>query len=567
MKRILSIALLLAGTTYGQTALFIPPAISGTTFNLNIQTGTRTFFSGYTTPTYGVNGSFLAPTLILNKLDSVTLNVTNSLPVATTIHWHGMHVSPQNDGGPGQLIAPSTTWSPSFKVLNDAGTYWYHPHGAGKTDLHVSKGIAGMIIVKDAAEAALTLPRTYGVDDIPLIVQSKAFDVLRQIAIATEDDTLLMVNGTVDPYLNAPAQVVRFRILNGSSMRSYMFGFSGSMPFKLIATDGGLLDTPVTLTRIRLSPGERAEVLLNLTGMVGATVYFKNYGSELPNGIYGADTVGTDTAFIPGYSANPLNGADYNIMKINVTASTGGAVTTIPATLGTLAPWPLSAVDTTRTFNLSPATADSSTFAEGPFVINGHHFAMDTINVVTYLNRTEIWKLVNHTLVAHPFHIHDVPFYIVDINGVPPPPYERGRKDVVLVMPGDSVRFITKFETFADASIPYMYHCHLLHHEDDGMMGQFLVLPGPAGISDATKKQEVQLSPNPATDILTLTSELFLSGSFSVKVYSLLGTEVAIPMEHSEDKLRIRTGSLQTGLYVMKIFSNNNVYVHKFEKL
>lgn len=559
---------LLTGIAYGQTALFIPPVISGTTFNLNIQTGTRTFITGYTTPTYGINGGFLAPTLILNKWDSVNMNVTNNLPVTTTIHWHGLHVAPQNDGGPGQLIAPSTTWSPSFRVLNDAGTFWYHPHGAGKTDLHVSKGIAGLIIIKDSTEAALGLPRTYGVDDIPLIVQSKAFDVLRQIAISTEDDTLIMVNGTVDPYLNAPAQVIRFRILNGSSLRSYLFGFSGSIPFKLIATDGGLLDTSVTLTRIRLSPGERVEVLLNLTGMTGQTVYFKNFGSELPEGIYGADTVGRDSATIPDYSANPLNGADYNIMKINVTGATSGAITTIPSSLASLSPWAVASADTIRTFSFDPATHDSSTYADGPFVINGSTFSMDTINVVTYLNHIEIWKLVNHTLVAHPFHIHDVEFYVVDINGVPPPPFERGKKDVVLVMPGDSVRFITKFETFANATIPYMYHCHLLHHEDDGMMGQFIVMPGNVAVDEVTANTTYLMSPNPVNDLLTIESDMFLSSSFvSLKIFSLVGNEVKSPMYYSGAKLFVSTSSLVPGIYFIKIFSEGNISVQKFLKL
>ena len=157
-----------------------------------------------------------------------------------------------------------------------------------QTELQVSRGIAGMIIVKDPVEAALTLPRTYGVDDFPVIVQSKAFDVLRQIAIASEDDTTVLVNGTMQPYLDAPAQVVRLRLLNGSAMRSFLFGLSGNMPFHLIGTDDGLLDSATTLTRIRVSPGERVEILVNLTGMQSQTIYLKNFGSELPDGIHGA---------------------------------------------------------------------------------------------------------------------------------------------------------------------------------------------------------------------------------------------------------------------------------------
>ncbi len=561
MKRLLIclITAVHACHAYGQTPLFIPAALTGTTFNLNVQSGTTSFFPGYNTPTYGVNGSLLAPTLIFNQGDSIHINVTNSLPVTTTMHWHGLHVPAMYDGGPEQVISPGTTWQPVFKMINDAGTYWYHPHGLGKTDLQVSKGIAGMIIVKDPVEAALNLPRTYGVDDFPVIVQTKAFDMLRQIAIATEDDTLLMVNGTVDPYLDAPAQVVRLRILNGSSMRSYMFGFSGNLPFKLIANDGGLLDTSTTLTRIRLSPGERIEVLLDLTGKAGQTIYFKNYGSELPAGIYGAAVAGTGAATIPFYNLNHLNGSDYNVMKLNVVAPTASPVTSIPATLATLSPWSVSSVDTTRTFKFDPKIADSTTFAMGPFNINDTQFDMGLINVVTYINNTEIWTLINNTMIAHPFHIHDVFFYILDINGVPPPVFERGKKDVVLVMPGDTVRFITKFEDYADELTPYMYHCHLLHHEDDGMMGQFVVMPDKTMVKPVSKEADILLYPNPSNDKLTVTSNSTIN---TLSISNLFGQTLFTQQYHSP-KVEVDIADLPAGVYFIRI---NNTDVQKFVK-
>lgn len=132
------------------------------------------FHPGEPVATIGYNGDLLGPTLILNRGEQVILNVTNQLPDMTTTHWHGMHVSAENDGGPHSVILPGTTWSPSFTVLDRASTFWYHPHGHGLTDYQVSLGAAGMIIVRDAEEAALDLPRAYGVDDIPLILQTKA---------------------------------------------------------------------------------------------------------------------------------------------------------------------------------------------------------------------------------------------------------------------------------------------------------------------------------------------------------------------------------------------------------
>jgi bilirubin oxidase len=176
-------------TAIAQNPLVITPALTGTNFNLTVQSGTKTFYGSTPTPTYGINGAFLSPTIIVNKGDSITLNVINNLPVKTTMHWHGLHVAPSNDGGPHQSIAAGTTWSPSFEILNNAGTFWYHPHGEGQTEQQVSKGLAGMFIIHDAVEQSLGLPQTYGVDDIPLITQSKAFDLLQQIAIADHMDT------------------------------------------------------------------------------------------------------------------------------------------------------------------------------------------------------------------------------------------------------------------------------------------------------------------------------------------------------------------------------------------
>lgn len=547
--------LLMVQAAHAQGPLFIPPAMTGTTFNLNIQSGTTTFFPGYNTQTYGINGVFLAPTLIWNKDDSVTVNVTNNLPVTTTIHWHGMHVPAMWDGGPHQSITASSTWSPRFKIMNDAGTYWYHPHGNMKTELHVSKGVAGMIIIKDPAEAAITLPRTYGVDDFPIIVQSKAFDAMRQIAIASEDDTTVLVNGTMEPYLNAPAQVVRMRLLNGSSMRNFLFGLSGNMPFKLIANDAGLLDSATTMTRIRLSPGERAEILVDLSGMVGSTVYFKNYGSELPNGIHGAASVGTGAATIPDYNLNPRNGADYDVLQLNVTSPTSSAVTTMPTTLVPNTVWPESSVNKNRTIVFSPeAPVDSLKMVEGPFVMNNNMFDMHMVNDTVYLGHTEIWKLVNTTLIAHPFHIHDVFFYVLDINGVPPPLAERGKKDVILVQPGDTVRFITKFEDFADPNVPYMYHCHLLHHEDDGMMGSFIVIDSATLSVPHDHGTAIKVVPNPAPRSWNV--KMASADPVNMAVFDITGRELwrqTVSGHHGAISVDINNEGWAPGSYILKL--------------
>lgn len=550
-----------------QNMLQIPPALTGTTFNLNVQTGSKVFYPPANTPTFGINGNWMAPTIIVNKGDSVTLNVINNLPVKTTMHWHGLHVSPQNDGGPHQAISPNTTWSPSFKIRNNAGTFWYHPHGAGQTDPQISKGLAGLFIIHDAAEQALNIPRTYGVDDIPLIVQSKAFDELNQIAIAMNMDTALFVNGTLNPYLDAPAQVLRLRLLNASSLRSYNFGLSNGQSLYQIGTDGGLLDTPVVTNRLLLSPGERAEILVNFSGMSGNTVYLKCYGSEMPAGIYGAAILGEGADTIHEYEHNMLNGSDFDLLRINIVAATSNPVTAMPVSLVPITPFNPANATKTRTLVLDTLRllpADAPNRADGPFGINNRTFDMDSINEVVYLNTTEIWTIKNNTLIAHPFHIHDIQFNVIEESGVAIAPDLRGWKDVVLVMPNDSVKFLTKFETFADPMVPYMYHCHLLHHEDDGMMGTFIVLDSTAtGIGEiAGNADGIHVFPNPAYNTVTVKTDHMGADRKVITITDLTGRQV-YRTTTGRPELVIDVAAWARGLYVLSVSGNSGTVVKK----
>ena len=155
--------------------LIIPDTLSGPIYNLTMQPSNHQFLDEVTTPTYSYNGTYLGPTIIWNQGDSVTMNVTNLIGETTTTHWHGAHVPADADGGHHSAILPNETWSPRFKILDQATTMWYHPHLHGVTEEHVFRGLAGMIIIRDAEEAALELPREYGVDDIPVIIQDRSF--------------------------------------------------------------------------------------------------------------------------------------------------------------------------------------------------------------------------------------------------------------------------------------------------------------------------------------------------------------------------------------------------------
>lgn len=502
------LSILANGLAFGQNPILIPTAITNNTINLTLTEGTNNFYAGVTTNTMGANGPLLGSTLIMSKGDNINITVDNQLQDTTTIHWHGMHVSPENDGGPHTIIPSGTTWNPQFTVLDKAGTYWYHPHLHMHTDEHVSKGIAGLILVRDAEEAALGLPETYGVDEFPIVLQTKGFDAAGQIVFHTDLDTSVMVNGTVNGSLDLPSQVVRLRVLNGSSQRVMEFGFSDNRSFSLIGTDGGLLSAPLSMTRYRIAPGQRADILLDLATSMGQNFQLMSYGSELPSGIYGAAQPGMgagQTSSLPDYTSNPLNGSDFQLLDITVGSQAGTPVLSIPSSLATVTP--LLETSATITRDLTFTSTGSMGNLAGPFLINGQSMDLNVINYTIPIDNVEIWNLTNQTPISHPFHIHDVQFYILDINGTPPPAELSGLNDVVLVPGGmGNVRFIAQFSDHANDSIPYMYHCHMLMHEDEGMMGQFLVVDPSAELEENTLI-DWDIYPNPSTGSIDVSTD------------------------------------------------------------
>ncbi len=467
-------------SSFGQKKMLIPQLLSGNKFNLTMAPSTHEFFDGVQTNTFGFNGEVLGPTLVFRQGTNVDIKVTNRIGEISTLHWHGMHVAAENDGGPHTTISPNETWNPKFKIRDKASTMWYHPHLHTHTNDHVLMGLAGMIIIQDDEEMALDLPRAYGFDDFPVVLQSKTFDGNKQIVLGMNDnDTEFMANATRNAYIDVPANVIRLRLLNGSSQRVYNFGLSNNDDFYVIGTEGGLLGAPVRKKKMLIAPGERVEILIDLTQLSGETIALRNFGAGIPRGYYGAKTIGMGPNAGGGnYGANPLNGGNFDMLTLKVGAKSNRGVNSIPNTLVEQISYDPNNIDKGRNFTFSSAGGMMS--VNGPFRINGQSFNMNVINETVDLGNTEIWSFTNMTAVAHPFHIHDVQFYVLDINGQAPPPEWQGRKDVILVPPfRGTVRFITKFEDFANDKVPYMYHCHMLTHEDQGMMGQFVVVGDP----------------------------------------------------------------------------------------
>lgn len=420
--------------------------------DLTMQRGESDLGQRVMTPTWGINGPHLAPTIRAERDERVQINVTNELGEASTLHWHGMHLPAEMDGGPHQMIAPGNTWSPAWTIDQPAASLWYHPHPHGRTAEHVYRGLAGMFIIDDEDEAALALPREYGLDDIPLIVQDRKFHDDGTLDTSTSfmqstgiiGDTVL-VNGTPRAYFEVTTHTVRLRILNGSNTRPYNFAFEDDRVFSIIGTDGGLLQTPVEMNRVQLSPGERAEVIVTFTP--GERVRLQSTPSD------GGDRL--------------AGGEDHlDIMQFRVADRLGG-LTAIPAHLVDVPRVDASTAREARTFDLSG------------YAINNQMMDMGRIDEVVTLGDTEIWTVTNIDGQTHNFHVHDVQFQILDIDGREPPPHLQGWKDTVWLKQGEPVRLIMTFTDFASGTAPYMYHCHMLRHEDNGMMGQFVVVqPG-----------------------------------------------------------------------------------------
>ena len=435
------------------TPLAIPPLLTPTdiggvkNYDLTIQKATHTFFAGYDTATYAVNGTYLGPTLKLTNGDSVSINFTNNLDEPTTMHGHGMHLPANMDGAAHQPIAVGATWSAQYTVNQRACTNWYHPHYMGKTAEHVYKGLAGLIIIEDNEINRLDLPKTYGVDDIPLVLQDRIFDSngqldyspsTREIMQGYRGDTLI-ANGVYNAYVDVQAKEIRFRVLNGSNATVYTLQFSDGRTFKQIGTDNSLLETPVSLTSLKLSPAERAEIVVDFTHDLNGSLYLQE------------STQGK------------------NFLKINVT-QVAGAVTTTPNSLTTLTKNRLAEAVRTRTFSLGAS-------GPGKFTINGVSMDINVINERVPVNDVEIWEVTNTMPMNHNFHIHATHFLVAERNGSSAnvAANEQGYKDTVLLEPNDSVKLIVKMVDYTSTTDPYMYHCHFLEHEDAGMMGQFTV--------------------------------------------------------------------------------------------
>lgn len=446
---------------------------------LSLAAGAHDFGNGVKSDTFGINGTYLGPVLRVKQGQVLPFDVLNTINAPSTLHWHGLHIPGDVDGGPHQEIAPGTTWSPDVPIRQSASMNWFHSHQHGRTASQVYKGLAGIMLIEDDASLSADLPKTYGVDDLTLVLQDKAFNDDGTLhygltAAALEDGFLgdtIVINGVIAPVEQiVPSGLVRLRILNACNGNFLTLSMANG-PLHVVASDGGFLPSTVQTDALVMSPGERYEVLVD---MRQADTNQLMVSHSLPEG-----------TGLSGFLAELFRGGDPNVSALTLRRSnTVGFDGAIPNRLANLAPPDRTKATNTRSFTLrmnASADLDAIALADGEFCgnldamhINGRPMDMDRIDETVRKGETEIWRVRVDDL-RHPFHIHGCSFRILSADGGAAPAYAQGWKDMVHVSDNSWSEVLVRFDHDAPEHAPYMYHCHILEHEDCGMMGQFTV--------------------------------------------------------------------------------------------
>jgi len=460
--------------------------------------GNSQFLSGAKTPTLGYSQPYLGPVLRMRRGSSAHMRVENRLDQPVTTHWHGLHVPAVVDGGPKIEIAPGKTWQPELPVDQPAATLWYHSHVHGRTAEHVYHGLSGLIIVDDPDAPDPGLPNTYGVDDIAMVIQDRAFEPDGALLYSKRrHDQMhgfragtILVNGAIRPTASVPAGLVRLRLLNGSNARIYHLRFADDRTFHQVASDAGLLPKPVVLTSVRLAPAERIEIVADFED--GQSVALLSGPDR--NGQTGG-RMGRHSPSPPAPASEGREG-EFKILGFVPDKQKQAPVTQLPDAFPGAPKPDLGEPVRTRRLRLDMGGGGGMMGRGhmgggmrgrshmdggmrgghgrgGPAVsmaINGRSYSPGRVDLELRQGETELWE-VSASMMAHPFHAHATAFQVLTLNGNPVPYETMGLKDVILVE--GQAQILLRVEQPAAEAIPFLYHCHILEHEDAGMMGQF----------------------------------------------------------------------------------------------
>jgi suppressor of ftsI len=396
---------------------------------------------GGTTDVWAYNGQVPGPTLEAREGDRVIVHFHNQLPEPTTVHWHGLHVPVTADGDPMSPVPPGGSFDYRFTLQpGTAGTYWYHPHPHHQTGFQVAKGLFGAIIIRAADDP---LPACFA--EKLLLLSDNQFEQDGAIAepghhdfVNGREGSVLFVNGQIQPTIMIRSgEVQRWRIVNASAARYYRLALPGHT-FLHVGSDGGLFERPVACADILIAPSERVEVLVQGSGAPAS----RSLLQALPYDRYTAE-------FRPEDWQQPRE-----LLTLQYSINPSVQPPDIPAVLR-----PVVALDPARatiTHNL--------VLADGR--INGQRFSMQRVDLSAVLGDVAIWQIRNQDAMDHPFHLHGFSFQVLDHDSVPEP--FPAWKDTVNVRKGETVRFIVEYRDYPGQ---WMFHCHILDHEDHGMMG------------------------------------------------------------------------------------------------
>ncbi|MBX9785332.1 MAG: multicopper oxidase domain-containing protein [Chitinophagaceae bacterium] len=406
---------------------------------------------------YQANG-ILGPTIRANSGINANFNFQNNLSEKSNIHWHGLKIPANMDGHPEALVNPGSSFNYQFAINQRAALCWYHPHPDGATARQAFQGLAGLFIINDAEEAALNLPS--GIYEIPLVIQDKRLTSsgitynpsMGEVMSGYMGETII-VNGEASPYTEVATRFYRLRILNGSNARIYNLALNNNADMIIIGNDGGLLKNPATVKSILLAPGERLDVLINFAGLtIGTEVFLES------------------RMFDNGGSAQGKQG--FKIMKFKVIQTVSDSFI-VPASLSAVNVIPASSSSKTRSFVINAMQMTGGMNMTGIHRINDKTYDKNRIDENVPANATEIWVFDNSQGdEPHPMHLHGVHFQVLERSGgrAQLTASEKGWKDTVLVMPRETVKIIIPFSTLTGV---FVFHCHNLEHEDDGMMLQY----------------------------------------------------------------------------------------------
>ena len=463
----------------------LPELDASSSFSLSAEIGSTRFADGASSETLGFNGAYLGPTLRMRRGQVPKATVRNTTDNPISVHWHGLNVPSNVDGGSHRsAVVPGSTRDFELPIDQPAATLWYHTHVHGRTAPDVHAGLAGAIILDDDESDALGLPSTRGVDDLVLVLQDKSFD---DNGRATYDPGMMgvmhgvvgdyiLANGQLSPVATVPSGLVRLRLINAGTGALMRFELGTSAV--LIATDQGLLPAPIALATLALAPGERAEIIVDMAKSSNSITVAADYASGSMGGMMGGGSgmmggsggmMGMNREKNSGSTSG--NGAPMQHLIAFEIDPTLQAITSLPSVFTDDPNIPPTG-NVVRTFQMDVEMGAMNMmrqmFGGQSMTINGQSYDKDRIDFRAVKNAMETWR-VSGSAMAHPFHAHGVRFRIVE----PQRPEEEGWKDTVLVE-GERDLLVQIIAPSVD-DVPFMFHCHILEHEDAGMMGQFLV--------------------------------------------------------------------------------------------